>query len=124
MSGKRQVHKYCTTREYRKYRARLLRELNYTCERCGLPSTKLEIHHPRPLFFNKDDDRLYLETWRRSNQEVLCHDCHNKHTRAMMAKYGAKARGERPKLPGQAQWDDLLQRRLAERHDTQRSQPA
>ena len=53
---------------------------------------------------------------------VWCKKCHFAHTKAMVEKYQLNKPKHRPQLRGQAQWDDLFQKRLAEKPTTQRIQ--
>jgi hypothetical protein len=67
--------------EYRRFRAKILRRDDYTCQSCGArgADARLEVEHRRPLAIAPE--RLMDE----SNVYVLCHDCH-----ALTETYGSK----------------------------------
>jgi len=70
---------------YKKWRDKVFKRDNYTCQECGKRGGKIEAHHKKEfvliLYDNKiiTQDEAYLcqELWDINNGETLCCDCHN-----------------------------------------------
>ena len=68
------VRKWYRTVRWRRLRAQVLRESNYTCAQCGHVQIDLEIDH-----LIRHDGNLTL-FWSRTNLQPLCAACHLRKT--------------------------------------------
>ena len=110
-------------KEYMTFRAKLLREKNYSCENCGLMTMRLEVHHRKSLYSCKTQEEVTKAAYDRSNCEVLCTGCHVQITAA------SKARMERERqqraldaTPGARAWHDRVQSMVKEINEEKEAQ--
>ena len=119
--AERWSRKYAHTGAYLAFRTALIRERGARCEQCGFIKPRLELHHKRPLFFCKSDTELEIETFRKSNIQILCRECHSEIT---IKDRTARRKANRNDPPEVKAWDALVEQRLEEYRNEEISRTA
>lgn len=56
-------------------RLKLARQMR--CEGCGTVTSRLAVHHIRPVESGRDEEEMRRLCFDESNLQVLCYDCHS-----------------------------------------------
>ena len=117
----KRYHKYMHNKEWQTFRRHLLMKRGYQCQRCHVPTARLELHHKRELFRCKTEDELRSSTYDASNIEILCRSCHIAESKRGYEERKRARRGMA--TPAAIAWDNLVSQRIKEvqTHDQERT---